>query len=133
MNAASMLIFEEKVKSLLYFGEMCIHDENLFLTRIIQEAVNWTTTVENACEREKLSFDFRLQDNVSWAISEILLCSLWLILHINWASRQTLTSRCVINFLLNCKDKRKIIFTFKLLLKVTGKIESCHYIGNNIR
>lgn len=65
MNAASMLIFEEKAKSLLYFGEMCIHDENLFLPCIIQEAVNWTTTVENACEREKLFFDFRLQDNVS--------------------------------------------------------------------
>lgn len=64
MNA-NMLIFEEKEKFLFYFGEMCIHDEDLFLTCIIQEAVNWTTTVENACERDRLSFDFRLQDNVS--------------------------------------------------------------------
>lgn len=64
MNA-SMLIFEEKEKSLIYFGERYIHDEDLFLTCIIQEAVKWTATMENACERDKLFLDFKLQDNVN--------------------------------------------------------------------
>lgn len=68
-------LYLKKRRNFFYFGEMCIHDEDLFLTCIIQEAVNCTTAVENACERDRLSFDFRLHDNVSCAISEILLCS----------------------------------------------------------
>lgn len=117
---------------------MSVNEEGLSLTGISQEAVNWTTTVKNVYKKDQPSFDSRLQDRFSWAIPEILLCSLWLIPYLSielvgrhWQMRD--------RHFVELQTQKKNNFYYQIAIKwyknfiFLGKIELYHYIEKNIR